>query len=327
MDQARIVIATFDQAFTLTVQGAGGTGAVTSSPGGINCTIRAGTTSGMCRASYISGTSVTLTAAPVAGASFSGWSGACTGTGTCVLSITADRAVTATFIGPPGPTLLTLTPKPLIVDPGSAAGTIVTVKDESGNTIPSPTVTYFSRNASVASVSGSGTVSGVSRGQAVVVATAQGGIDPSDSLLAVVAVPGGPVLITDIAQFSFKTDTEFTVTVIMDMRTSGELLGSTSVNVTWNPSVLVYLSHADGASGVSPAVNTSYAASGLLTLTMADANGFGGRVELLRITFRAGSVPDNTGPLSLTTSEVTGAGTFTDLLARTVAVTQPLSTR
>lgn len=327
MDQARTVTATFGQPFTLTVQGGGGTGAVTSSPGGISCTIRAGTTSGTCRASYISGTSVTLAATPVAGADFSGWSGACMGTGSCVLDMTADRAVTVTFVGPPGPTLLILTPKSLIVDAGSATGTTVTVKDESGSTIPSPTVTYVSRNASVASVSGTGTVSGVTPGQGVVVATAQGGINPSDSLFAVVALPGGPVLITDIAQFSYKPDTEFTVTVIMDMRASGELLGSTSVNVTWNPSVLVYQSHADGGSGVSPAVNASYAASGLLTLTMADASGFGGRVELLRITFRAGSVPGNTGSLSLATSEVTGAGTFTDLLARTVAVTQPLSTR
>src|SRR5947208_13161809 len=96
------------------------------------------------------------------------------------------------------------------------------------------------------------------------------------------------------------------------MRASAELLGSTSVNVTWDPSVLVYQAHADGGSGVSPAVNTSYAASGLLTLTMADPNGFGGRVELLRITFSAGSASGNTGQLSLTKSEVTGAETLTE---------------
>src|SRR5439155_1203018 len=139
--------------FTLTVQGAGtGTGTVTSAPAGINCTIRAGTTSGTCRASYISGTLVTLAATPVAGGDFSGWSGACTGTGSCVLDMTADRAVTATFIGPAGPTVLVLTPKPLIVDAGAAAATTVAVKDGSGRTIPNPTVTYVSRNSSVASV-------------------------------------------------------------------------------------------------------------------------------------------------------------------------------
>src|SRR3989449_11146985 len=92
MDQARSVTVTFGQPFTLTVQGAGGTGAVTSSPAGINCTIRAGTTSGMCRATYISGTSVTLAATPVAGAGFSGGGGGCTGGGGCVCGMTGHRA-------------------------------------------------------------------------------------------------------------------------------------------------------------------------------------------------------------------------------------------
>jgi phospholipase C len=75
----------------LTVSLAGnGQGAVTSSPAGINC----GTT---CSASFTSGTSVSLTAAPVAGSSFGGWSGACTGTGACSVALTTDSSVTATF--------------------------------------------------------------------------------------------------------------------------------------------------------------------------------------------------------------------------------------
>ncbi len=227
----------------------------------------------------------------------------------------------------PSPASLVLTPKSLIIDASSAAGTMVVVKDASGNTIPNPTVTYVSRNSSVASASATGNVSGIARGQSVVVATATGGTSPADSLLAVVAVPSGPVLVTDIAQFGYRTDTMFTVTVIMDMRASGELLGSTTVTVNWNPSVLVYQSHANGGSAVAPTVNASNAAYGSLTLAMADPNGFGGRVELLKITFRAGSVAGSAGSLALTTSEVAGAVTFADLLARTVAVTYPLSTR
>jgi beta-glucanase (GH16 family) len=77
--------------YTLGVSKAGtGSGTVTSSPAGINC----GST---CSASYASGTSVTLTAAAAAGSTFAGWSGACTGTGTCNTTMTATRAVTATF--------------------------------------------------------------------------------------------------------------------------------------------------------------------------------------------------------------------------------------
>ncbi|HYD43124.1 MAG TPA: pectate lyase, partial [Anaeromyxobacter sp.] len=60
---------------------------------------------------FASGTSVTITATPSSGATFSGWSGACVGTGSCVVSMTANRTVTATFAG--GPTgLFILTYRP-----------------------------------------------------------------------------------------------------------------------------------------------------------------------------------------------------------------------
>jgi hypothetical protein len=67
-----------------------GSGTVSSSPSGINC----GTT---CSATYASGTSVTLTASPASGYSFSGWSGACSGTGACTVSMSQARSVTANF--------------------------------------------------------------------------------------------------------------------------------------------------------------------------------------------------------------------------------------
>ncbi len=77
--------------YALTVSKTGtGTGTVSSSPAGISC----GAT---CTANYSSGTSVTLTAAPATGATFAGWSGACSGTGSCTVSMTQARAVTATF--------------------------------------------------------------------------------------------------------------------------------------------------------------------------------------------------------------------------------------
>ena len=91
------VTATFNQPFTLTVSKAGtGSGTVTSSPSGISC----GST---CSATYTSGQQVTLTANPAAGSAFAGWSGACSGTGTCIVAMNANAAVTATFN--PGVTL------------------------------------------------------------------------------------------------------------------------------------------------------------------------------------------------------------------------------
>ncbi len=94
MTAARAVTATFNSStttFALTVGKTGqGLGTVTSSPAGINC----GST---CSANFGSGASVTLTAAAWSGSSFVGWSGACTGTGTCTVSMTQARSVTANF--------------------------------------------------------------------------------------------------------------------------------------------------------------------------------------------------------------------------------------
>ena len=76
----------------LTVSKAGlGSGTVTSDPAGIAC----GST---CSASFDVGTSVTLTAAALAGSSFAGWSGeGCSGTGTCTVAVDQARHVTGTF--------------------------------------------------------------------------------------------------------------------------------------------------------------------------------------------------------------------------------------
>ncbi|HEU4677171.1 MAG TPA: hypothetical protein VFS75_00445, partial [Candidatus Paceibacterota bacterium] len=74
---------------TLTTSVSGG-GTITSSPAGINC----GAT---CSASYAYGTNVSLTATPSSGNTFTGWSGACSGTGGCTVSMTQARNVTASF--------------------------------------------------------------------------------------------------------------------------------------------------------------------------------------------------------------------------------------
>ncbi len=81
----------------------GGSGAVSSSPAGIDC-------GGTCSHAYDDGTSVTLSATPAAGSTFAGWSGGgCTGSGGCTVTISADRTVSATFdqtggsVTPPGP--------------------------------------------------------------------------------------------------------------------------------------------------------------------------------------------------------------------------------
>jgi hypothetical protein len=77
--------------FTLTVAKSGrGSGTVTSSSGGIEC----GAT---CAADFDAGTSVTLTATATAGSTFAGWSGACSGFGSCTVTVDAAKTATATF--------------------------------------------------------------------------------------------------------------------------------------------------------------------------------------------------------------------------------------
>jgi hypothetical protein len=103
MDEAATVSAVFTlQNFTLTVTKSGsgaGAGIVTSTPGGISC-------GGDCSESYTFNTMVTLTPTNTATSHFTGWSGACTGTGSCVVTMNQARTVEASFIvvlGPVGP--------------------------------------------------------------------------------------------------------------------------------------------------------------------------------------------------------------------------------
>jgi len=93
MTQDQTVSATFEQILasdsTLTVT-VSGNGSVTSSPAGINC----GTD---CSETYSDGSNITLSASPDEGSRFVAWGGACTGSGSCVVQMTQDQAVSATF--------------------------------------------------------------------------------------------------------------------------------------------------------------------------------------------------------------------------------------
>ncbi len=68
----------------------GGEGKVTSSPAGINCGLT-------CSFNFAVGTPVTLTATPDANSIFTGWSGACNGSGGCALTMDAAKTVSANF--------------------------------------------------------------------------------------------------------------------------------------------------------------------------------------------------------------------------------------
>jgi DNA-binding beta-propeller fold protein YncE len=113
-DLLRLTVGSGGGTQTLTVSQAGtGTGSVTSSPAGINCP-------GDCSEAYTTGTMVNLTATPDGGSTFTGWSGACTGTGACQVTMNAAASVTATFTGGGGTT--DVLPSSFTIEAGSLGG-------------------------------------------------------------------------------------------------------------------------------------------------------------------------------------------------------------
>jgi PKD repeat protein len=88
-----LVTATFvNNQFPLTVHISGdGSGQISSTPAGIGCS------QPTCSANFETGTAVDLNAVGFSGSSFAGWSGACTGTSSCQLTMNSDNEVTATF--------------------------------------------------------------------------------------------------------------------------------------------------------------------------------------------------------------------------------------
>ncbi len=76
--------------YPLNVANYGGSGTITSSPAGINC-------SSSCSGAFYNGQVVQLTAVPATGYNFTGWSGDCTGSGACAATMTGSRNVTANY--------------------------------------------------------------------------------------------------------------------------------------------------------------------------------------------------------------------------------------
>jgi List-Bact-rpt repeat protein/PASTA domain-containing protein len=117
MSAAKSVGAKFDliptpkHALSVTKSGTG-TGKVTSSPSGIDC----GAT---CSAEFDQGTEVTLTPSASAGSEFKEWTGACTGSGTCKVTMSAAKSVGAKFDLAPKPKF-TLT----IAKAGTGSGSV-----------------------------------------------------------------------------------------------------------------------------------------------------------------------------------------------------------
>jgi len=94
MDQSRFVAANYTDVETRLLQvDVIGSGSVASDPQRIDC-------QPLCTAEFTLGQSVELIPTESNGATFVGWTGDCSGSGPCLLSMDADRQVTATFSQP-----------------------------------------------------------------------------------------------------------------------------------------------------------------------------------------------------------------------------------
>jgi len=104
-----------------------GSGSIISSPADIDC-------GSDCSESLADGTSVTLTATPTFGSSFTGWSGAgCSGTSTCTLTINSAQTVNAEFAAlPPVPANDNFANAVTLNSPTAVTGTTVNATHESG---------------------------------------------------------------------------------------------------------------------------------------------------------------------------------------------------
>jgi hypothetical protein len=135
-----------------------GLGKVTSAPAGIDC-------ASDCLQWYPGGQAVTLTATPTAGSGkvFRGWSGACTGLGSCQVTMSAIRDVTATF-GDPLPTTTTVSCAPGNVLVGGSATCTATVADPGASPLsPNGTVTFSGGGTATFGNGGSCTLAGAPR--------------------------------------------------------------------------------------------------------------------------------------------------------------------
>lgn len=117
---------------SLTVSGTGSVSFAPAFQSGGTCTNPATTS---CSAVYLMTDNVTLTAAAPSGWSFSGWSGACSGTGTCALAMSANRSVTATFVQS-APTTHVLT-----LSVNGSGQVVFSIAPQSGGTCATPATT------------------------------------------------------------------------------------------------------------------------------------------------------------------------------------------
>ena len=212
-----------------------------------------------------------------------------------------------------------------VVDSASSVTPAVSLLDASGDPVPGATATMAVRNVAVANAGAS--LTGLRSGQTFAIATSLDNSAARDSAVLLVSGAGKPAVLLTVPRFDLKADTTFTVSLIIDPRSASVPVGSATLQVVWNPSVLTFVSEQAVASNALVDVNAAATATGVLGIAMASSAGFTGPVELRRITFKASSIAGRTGVLSVDVADLAAAGTFVNLTGQTVSGSYPLRIR
>lgn len=125
---------------TVTKATAASLGTIRSTPGGLTCGTSCTTATGQ----FNDGSQVVLDASPATGATFVGWSGACTSTASsCTVTMAGALSVTARFAGPPATATITAgAAQSTNVSTAFPQALSVKLVDSAGTAIPSATVTF-----------------------------------------------------------------------------------------------------------------------------------------------------------------------------------------
>lgn len=257
---------------TATKATAAALGTIRSTPAGLTCDTTCTSTTGV----FVDGATVILSASPVTGATFVGWTGACSGTGTCTVTMSAAVSVGAIFAGPPATGTPGGATQTTNVSTAFATPLSVVVTDSAGTPIPGVTVTFAVPGTGASATLSAATAVTDATGTAQVTATANAtpGAFTATATIPNIATPvsfaldnlGPPTAINVVSGSgqSATVATGFTDPLVIEVRdAANQLLPNIAVTFTApaagasaTPSPTTILTGANGQGSLAIAANT-----------------------------------------------------------------------
>jgi len=162
-----------------------------------------------------------------------------------------------------------------------------TVKDQNGATMSGASVSWSSSAASVATVSSSGSVTSVVEGSATITATS-GSANGTAAVTVAIPAPADTiiaVMVGDSTASSITVGNQITLPIVVDMTQAAGLdIASLQVKVTWNASIVTYVSVTPGTFG-SLTLNETDVATGTFLANLFNGTGTKESFRALLLTF------------------------------------------